>query len=113
MYGMYVMVSLIYVNGWFGKYDKLSVSVLFVCCVFGLDLYVECDCWVFVGDFVNDVVMFEFFLFLVGVVNVLDVIDMLFVLFIYFIEVEGGGGFVEVVECILEVCFLVLFVLCD
>jgi len=52
--------------------------------------------------------MFEFFPLSVGVANVLDVIDTLPVPPAYLTAAEGGGGFAEVAERILEARSLAL-----
>lgn len=64
-----------------------------------------CDCVIFVGDSLNDGLMFGFFLNFCGVVNVCVFLVGSFNLLVFVVDVEGGEGFVEVVECIFQVYF--------
>jgi len=43
-------VSSIHVNGWFGRYDKLSMTRTLLAEAFGIDLDAERERFVFVGD---------------------------------------------------------------
>jgi HAD superfamily hydrolase (TIGR01484 family) len=68
--GLTAKVSSIHVNGWFGGYDKLSMTrALFREC-FGMELGASNREVVFVGDSPNDAPMFGFFDHSVGVANV-------------------------------------------
>jgi HAD superfamily hydrolase (TIGR01484 family) len=70
--GATAKVSSIHVNGWFGHYDKLSMTRKCLAAVFSLDIDDEAtaDKIVFVGDSPNDQPMFAFFRNAVGVANV-------------------------------------------
>ncbi len=70
--GASAKVSSIHVNGWFGSYDKLSMSERCLREVFGIDLHGENEAITFVGDSPNDCPMFSFFTNSVGVANVRD-----------------------------------------
>ncbi len=68
--GAHAKVSSIHVNGWFGDYDKLSMTHTLFAREFGCrleDLAEEC---LFIGDSPNDEPMFGFFKFSIGVANV-------------------------------------------
>ena len=68
--GAHAKVSSIHVNGWFGDYDKLSMTRTLFAREFGCrleDLMAES---LFIGDSPNDEPMFGFFSFSVGVANI-------------------------------------------
>jgi HAD superfamily hydrolase (TIGR01484 family) len=68
--GLTAKVSSIHVNGWFGDYDKLSMTRQLFRERFGRDLDNGNDTIVFAGDSPNDAPMFGFFDRSVGVANV-------------------------------------------
>ena len=69
--GAVAKVSSIHVNGWFGRYDKLSMTRRFAREMIGMDLDLNKHRVVFVGDSPNDAPMFGFFPNACGVSNVL------------------------------------------
>lgn len=95
-------VSSIHVNGWFGHFDKLSTTRLFVAERFGLDLDQGRDEWLFVGDSPNDEPAFAFFPNAVGVANVKDFLPRLAHRPAFVTTAEGGEGFAEAVDLILS-----------
>jgi len=99
--GAVAKLSSIHVNGWFGDYDKLSMTRRFTADVFGRDLDAEKDRFVFVGDSPNDGPMFGFFPLSCGVANIRDFADGSVVLPAWVAEGHGGAGFVEVAERLL------------
>jgi hypothetical protein len=68
--GMTAKVSSIHVNGWFGRYDKLSMAHLFLRERHGLELQAERERCTFAGDSPNDAPMFSYLPHAVGVANV-------------------------------------------
>jgi HAD superfamily hydrolase (TIGR01484 family) len=70
--GLTVKVSSIHVNGWFGTYDKLTMTKRLIAECHAIDLDAERGNFVFVGDSPNDVPMFEFFPHAIGVANVAE-----------------------------------------
>lgn len=70
--GASAKVSSIHVNGWFGAYDKLSMTKRCLKEVFDIDIHKENRNIVFVGDSPNDAPMFSFFTNSIGVANVRD-----------------------------------------
>lgn len=99
--GATAKVSSVHVNGWFGDYDKLSMTrILFDEC-FSTDLDAERDHYVFVGDSPNDAPMFDYFPISVGVANVRDFVGRMPVLPAYVTEARSGAGFVELAEVLL------------
>jgi HAD superfamily hydrolase (TIGR01484 family) len=100
--GAVAKVSSIHVNGWFGRYDKLSMTRRFVQETMGLDLDAAKDRFVFCGDSPNDAPMFGFFPYACGVANVKDFIGRIDVLPAYVSQARGGQGFVEIADRILS-----------
>ena len=94
--GMTAKVSSIHVNGWFGAYDKLGMTRIFMKEVFGQDLEAVRERCVFTGDSPNDAPMFAYFPLSVGVANVRAFIDRLSALPAYVTRGHGGAGFSEV-----------------
>ena len=99
--GTTAKVSSIHVNGWFGTYDKLSTTGLFVRDVLGCDLEDVRDRTLFAGDSPNDAPMFAYFPLSCGVANVSD-FHALSHLPAYLSPERGGRGFVRIAEAILS-----------
>jgi len=68
--GAIAKVSSIHVNAWFGHYDKLSCSELFLSRILGIDPIKNPDSVMFFGDSPNDEPMFRRFDLACGVANV-------------------------------------------
>ncbi len=100
--GAVAKVSSIHVNGWFGDYDKLSMTRVFVRDVLGLDLEPAKARFIFCGDSPNDEPMFDFFPFACGVANVRDFAARMKALPAFVSEARGGAGFVEIANRILS-----------
>jgi HAD superfamily hydrolase (TIGR01484 family) len=100
-HGMTAKVSSIHVNGWFGTYDKLSTSILFLQERFGLDLVGCTDEFVFIGDSLNDQPMFRAFPYSVGVANVRDIASQLIDPPKFITSGRSGAGFIEVCKALL------------
>jgi 3-deoxy-D-manno-octulosonate 8-phosphate phosphatase KdsC-like HAD superfamily phosphatase len=71
--GAQAKVSSIHVNGWFGRYDKLTMTERCLRELFHLDIAQANATIVFVGDSPNDAPMFAYFENSVGVANVREV----------------------------------------
>lgn len=99
--GMTAKVSSIHVNGWFGAYDKLTMTRALCTEVFETDLDAERERFVFVGDSPNDAPMFAFFPHSVGVANVRAFLDRMPTPPVYLTREDAGAGFVELVDCLL------------
>jgi HAD superfamily hydrolase (TIGR01484 family) len=100
--GAVAKVSSIHVNGWFGQYDKLSMTRVFVRDALGLELDPAKSRFVFCGDSPNDEPMFAFFPFSCGVANVRDFALRLRTLPTFVADERGGAGFVEIANGILS-----------
>jgi HAD superfamily hydrolase (TIGR01484 family) len=99
--GARAKISSIHVNGWFGEYDKLTMTRTFFAEVFQNDLEAVKKEVIFIGDSPNDVPMFRFFPHSVGVANLLKFHEKIAHLPAWVTRQEGGYGFAEMVDCIL------------
>jgi HAD superfamily hydrolase (TIGR01484 family) len=101
-HGAACKVSSIHVNGWFGDYDKLGMTKTFARERWELDLAAEKERFFFCGDSPNDEPMFQFFPYTSGVKNILRFTDGMAFLPSFVASLEGGQGFAEIVETILQ-----------
>ncbi|MEM6695797.1 MAG: HAD-IIB family hydrolase [Pseudomonadota bacterium] len=99
--GATAKVSSIHVNGWFGDWDKLTMSRRFLREEFSIDLDAARERFVYCGDSPNDAPMFGFFPHACGVANVADFLGRMEALPRYIAPSHGGAGFVEIGERIL------------
>jgi HAD superfamily hydrolase (TIGR01484 family) len=99
--GLSAKVSSIHVNGWFGTYDKLTMTRVMMRECFGVDLDAERERYVFVGDSPNDAPMFAHFPHAAGVANVRDFAAQLAHAPAYVTAHRGGAGFREMAEALL------------
>jgi HAD superfamily hydrolase (TIGR01484 family) len=100
--GAVAKISSIHVNGWFGSYDKLTMTRRFTAEVLGRDLDAGRDRIVFVGDSPNDAPMFRFFPNACGVANVKQFRGRIEAEPAYVTLRHGGYGFVELADHILK-----------
>jgi HAD superfamily hydrolase (TIGR01484 family) len=100
--GCTAKVSSIHVNGWFGCYDKLTMTRLFLGEALGIDLDADPARFVFVGDSPNDQPMFGFFPASVGVANLRRFLPRLTTPPRWLTAAEGGHGFAELAWLLLE-----------
>ena len=101
-HGATCKVSSIHVNGWFGGYDKLGMTKMFVRERWKMDLDDNREQFLFCGDSPNDEPMFEYFPHSAGVRNVLHFADQMKYLPEFVAGRDGGEGFAEIVEVILN-----------
>ncbi len=99
--GLTAKVSSIHVNGWFGGYDKLSMTRTLMQECFGIDLDARQDEFVFAGDSPNDAPMFAFFPCAVGVANIRAFHGQLTANPAYVTQAASGAGFCELVDFLL------------
>ncbi len=99
--GLTAKVSSIHVNGWFGGYDKLTMTKTLMHECFGIDLGARRDEFVFAGDSPNDAPMFAFFPHAVGVANIRDFGGQLTAAPAYVTQAASGAGFCELVDFLL------------
>jgi len=100
--GLTAKVSSIHVNGWFGAYDKLTMTRRLMHEIFSVDLDAVRAEYVFVGDSPNDAPMFTYFPHAVGVANVREFAGRLPHEPTYVTNAPSGAGFSELVDCLLS-----------
>ena len=100
--GATAKVSSIHVNGWFGQYDKLTMTRRLFEDVFGQKVEGLQNKILFIGDSPNDGPMFEFFDNSVGVANVVDQMHRLKHPPKYVCQARGGAGFAEMARWLLN-----------
>ena len=101
--GMTAKISSIHVNGWFGDYDKLSMTRMLMRERYGIDLDSARQRYLFIGDSPNDEPMFGYFPQAVGVANVVAFAKDMTHPPAYVTDGRGGNGFVELAERLLVV----------
>jgi HAD superfamily hydrolase (TIGR01484 family) len=100
--GMTAKVSSIHVNGWFGKYDKLGMTRIFMREVYGIDLDEARNRCAFLGDSPNDAPMFGYFPLSIGVANIRAFLSRLSAAPTYVTRGGGGQGFAEFARRVLR-----------
>lgn len=101
--GMTAKVSSIHVNGWFGKYDKLSMTKCMMRERYDIDIDIPSEkrhC-AFIGDSPNDAPMFAYFPLSVGVANVAHFKESISHLPQYITPSACGEGFAEFAQHLL------------
>ncbi len=101
-YGAQAKVSSIHVNGWFGSYDKLSMSLKFLKDEFGLSESEAKSRCVFCGDSPNDEPMFTYFPNSFAVANISEFLPDLSHKPAFIAAQRGGLGFAEISEQVLK-----------
>lgn len=92
-------ISSIHINTWFGDYDKLPMSLLFLREHYGIENPAECA--IYLGDAANDEEMFGYFPVSCGVRNLMKYAEYMEHLPAYITDSEGGKGFCEAAEILL------------
>lgn len=101
-HGATAKISSIHVNGWFGDYDKLTMTKRMMQELFDVDLDAAMETYAFIGDSPNDAPMFGYFPNAVGVANLMQFQDQCPMLPEWITEAPRGDGFVELVDMILS-----------
>lgn len=102
-HGAVAKVSSIHVNGWFGKYDKLSTTKIYCEKELGIKFDDVKEKIAFCGDSPNDEPMFEAFKNSFAVANILNFANRLKFKPAFISQKTGGQGFVQIAERILKV----------
>ena len=100
--GAHAKVSSIHVNGWFGSYDKLTMTKIMFKELFGVDLDSIKEKVVFSGDSPNDSPMFGYFPNAVGVANVAQFSGRLEARPAWITRLPGGHGFAELADALIK-----------
>ena len=101
--GAHAKVSSIHVNGWFGDYDKLAMTLRLLEEQFDFAGDKVREAAVFVGDSPNDAPMFSYFPHSVGVANVRAFVGQLTAEPAYVTDAAGAHGFAELASALLSV----------
>ena len=99
--GATAKISSIHVNGWFGNYDKLTMTRMMMREVFFVDLDAAKEEFIFIGDSPNDAPSFAYFPLSVGVANIREFVGRLKAEPAYVTQKPCGAGFAEVVDALL------------
>lgn len=100
-HGAQAKVSSIHVNGWFGDYNKIKMTLEFLNNEFHITAEQARVCCLFSGDSPNDEPMFEYFPLSVGVANVKDFITQMKTPPKFICSKRGGQGFAEIKSTLL------------
>jgi HAD superfamily hydrolase (TIGR01484 family) len=100
--GATAKVSSIHVNGWFGAYDKLTMTKDMLTAEFAADIGRDAQRLLFVGDSPNDEPMFAAFALSVGVANVIEGAARMRDFPKFVTKREAGAGFVELADHLLR-----------
>ncbi len=101
-HGATAKVSSIHVNGWFGSYDKLSTTKVYCENELGFKFESAKSKIAFCGDSPNDEPMFEAFTNSFAVANIVNFAERLKFKPAFVSEKNGGRGFVQIANRILE-----------
>jgi HAD superfamily hydrolase (TIGR01484 family) len=101
-HGAQAKVSSIHVNGWFGQYDKLTMSLRFLEREFGISAEEAKKVCGFSGDSPNDEPMFQYFPNSFAVENIRNFIDQIKHKPSFVTLNRGGLGFTEIAAAILK-----------
>lgn len=97
-YGANTKISSIHVNGWFGDYDKLTMTKIFAEEQLDMKEGELKEAAIFIGDSPNDQPMFDFFPHSVGVNNIRNFMELIEKPPAYVTTKKAGLGFAEMVE---------------
>lgn len=100
--GARVTVNSLWVLGWFGAYDKLTMARRVMADSYGVDIDAHGDGILYVGDSTNDAPMFSFFANSVGVSTVVHFLPEIPTPPAWITDGPGGDGFVEVADALLH-----------
>ena len=99
--GASVTINNLWVLGWIGAYDKLTMTRRILSATWDLDMDREQNQILYSGDSANDAPMFAYFQHTVGVSTVRQHLEHIPVPPRWVTQGPGGSGFVEIVDCIL------------
>ncbi|ACB95837.1 HAD-IIB family hydrolase [Beijerinckia indica] len=94
-------VNNLWVLGWLGGYDKLTMARRVMADVYGVNIDEERDAILYSGDSTNDAPMFGFFRHTIGMSTVRHYLDEIPTLPAWITAGPGGEGFVEIADALL------------
>jgi HAD superfamily hydrolase (TIGR01484 family) len=95
-------VNNLWILGWVGGYDKLTMTRRVMIDIYGLDIDAEPSAILYLGDSTNDAPMFEFFKHTVGVSTVRRHLSEIPAPPKWITRGPGGEGFIEVANAVLK-----------
>jgi 3-deoxy-D-manno-octulosonate 8-phosphate phosphatase KdsC-like HAD superfamily phosphatase len=95
-------INNLWILGWLGGYDKLSMARRALSQAYGLNIDADRDAILYSGDSTNDAPMFHFFRHTVGVSTVRDYLPEIPTPPAWITQGPGGSGFVEMAEAVLQ-----------
>jgi len=101
--GASTTINNLWILGWLGEYDKLSMAMKVLLDAYGLDINSDRDAVLYVGDSTNDAPMFGYFRHTVGVSTVVDYLHEIPVPPRFITKGPGGAGFVEVADLLTDI----------
>lgn len=100
--GANATINNLWVLGWLGDYDKLTMSLRVLANAYGVNAETAHEVVAYSGDSANDAPMFEFFKHTAGVSTVIDCLPQLPIPPQWITHGPGGSGFVEFSNAILR-----------
>jgi hydroxymethylpyrimidine pyrophosphatase-like HAD family hydrolase len=100
--GASATINSLWVLAWFGGYDKLTAARRFMANAYGVDIDIQRDRIVYVGDSTNDAPMFAHFPRSAGVSTVVEYLHEIDTPPAWITRGPGGDGFVEVADVLLQ-----------
>ncbi|MEM5294531.1 HAD-IIB family hydrolase [Burkholderia sp. JPY481] len=100
--GANATINNLWVLGWLGGYDKLTMSLRVLASTYSIDTEAARELVAYSGDSTNDAPMFEFFKHTAGVSTVTDYLPQLPTPPRWITRGPGGAGFVEFANAILQ-----------
>jgi 3-deoxy-D-manno-octulosonate 8-phosphate phosphatase KdsC-like HAD superfamily phosphatase len=97
-----VTVNNLWVLGWLGGYDKLSMTRRILADRYRVDIDADRDVVLYVGDSINDAPMFSFFRHTVGVSTVKRYLPKIPTPPNWIAAGPGGAGFVEAADAVIS-----------
>ena len=99
--GATTTVNNLWILGWSGEYDKLSMARRVLRDFYDLDIDAERSAVLYSGDSTNDAPMFSFFEHTIGVSTVSDYLDQIPKPPQWITRGPGGAGFVEIADAVI------------
>ncbi|VVE02466.1 HAD-IIB family hydrolase [Pandoraea fibrosis] len=94
-------INNLWVLGWFGGYDKLSMTRRVMAEAYGVDIDKDRDTVLYTGDSTNDAPMFAFFKHTVGMSTVKEYLPHISVPPNWITTGPGGQGFIEAAQAVI------------
>lgn len=100
--GANTTVNNLWILGWLGGYDKLSMTRRVMREAYGVDIDAKRDAILYTGDSTNDAPMFAFFKHTIGVSTVREHLSDIPVPPVWITDGPGGRGFIEAADAVIR-----------